>query len=507
MSKDRIIELLQDLVEQLRKELAEQKEQNSQLLAKVDELLARIASLEEALLKKSEEAEKEKKAKKGLSKLLRNESEQQKVATVEPKPHPKTNNGARRKDDYELEVEEIVVNPTDPDFDISKARLYQTHDVIRYVMVPMKFKKIVYHCNIYSQDGSIMEGKAPLAPLQNSLFDGSFIAGIAQLRYIYSMPVERIIHLFNENGFDLQKPTAHGLLRKTAMLFENLHKAMRDAVLSDTYIGMDETYKNVLVAEKNSKGKGIRKGYVWNATAHHLRLTYFFYQDGSRSQDIAHDFLKDYKGAFQSDALRAYRNLEQTHKRLSCFQHCKRKFIDCGDDPDAKAVIGYINEFYQKDHMHRIGIDGWTVEDHLKWRQEYAPAILSKLRNKLGKIAKSKTLLPKSDLAEAVGYMLTEWDALVNIFSAGDYELDNNLIERQNRYISLSRRNSLFFGSHTGAERGVIFYSLACSCRLHNINFFEYISDIINQAAALPPNTKPETYRKLLPDMWKKSAL
>lgn len=361
MSKDRIIELLQDLVEQLRKELAEQKkenaeqkEQNSQLLARVDELLARIASLEEALLKKSEEAEKEKKAKKGLSKLLRNESEQQKVATVEPKPHPKTNNGARRKDDYELEVEEIVVNPTDPDFDISKARLYQTHDVIRYVMIPMKFKKIVYHCNIYSQDGSIMEGKAPLAPLQNSLFDGSFIAGIAQLRYIYSMPVERIIHLFNENGFDLQKPTAHGLLRKTAMLFENLHKAMRDAVLSDSYIGMDETYKNVLVA---------------------------------------------------------------------------------------------------------------------------------------------------------VGYMQTEWDALVNIFSAGDYELDNNLIERQNRYISLSRRNSLFFGSHTGAERGVIFYSLACSCRLHNINFFEYISDIINQAAALPPNTKPETYRKLLPDMWKKSAL
>lgn len=509
MSKDKIIEILTDTVERLLKELAGQKQQNEELLAQVKELLARIDSLESALASKAEEVEKEKRVKKGLSKLLKNESEQQQAPadSEKPKPsRPKTNNGAKHKTDYDLEVEEVEVNPSDPEFDPEKARLYQTHDVVRYVLIPMKFKKIIYHCKIYSQNGVLMEGKAPLAPLQNSLFDGSFIAGIAQLRYIYSMPVERIIHLFNENGFDLQKPTAHGLLKKTSTIFENLYKALRLAVLSDPYIGIDETYKNVLVPEKNSKGKGIRKGYVWTAVAHHLRLAYFFYQDGSRSQDIAYGFLDDYPGVFQSDALRAYRNLEQTHKRLSCFQHSKRKFIDCGEDRDAKIIIGYINEFYQKEHQHRIGEDGWTVEDNFRWRQQYAPAILSKLRNKLDQIAHSKTLLPKSDLAEAVGYMQTEWSALINIFSAGDYEMDNNLVERLNRYISLSRRNSLFFGSHSGAERGVIYYSLACSCRLNGINFFEYITDILNRTASLPPSTKLEYYRNLLPDKWQKAS-
>ena len=83
--------------------------------------------------------------------------------------------------------------------------------------------------------------------------------------------------------------------------------------------------------------------------------------------------------------------------------------------------------------------------------------------------------------------MLNEWDAIENIFTRGDYNLDNNLVERLNRYISLSRRNSLFFGSHKGAERAAMFYSLACSCRLLGINFFEYISDVINKAAAIPP--------------------
>lgn len=78
---------------------------------------------------------------------------------------------------------------------------------------------------LQERDNSL--SKAPLAPLQNSNYDGSFIAGIAQLRYLYSMPVERIVAYFNENGFDLDKQTAHGLLKKTADLFDNLYKAVK----------------------------------------------------------------------------------------------------------------------------------------------------------------------------------------------------------------------------------------------------------------------------------------
>ena len=101
-------------------------------------------------------------------------------------------------------------------------------------------------------------------------------------------------------------------------------------------------------------------------------------------------------------------------------------------------------------------------------------------------------------MAEAINYTLSQWKAIEDIFTKGEYYLDNNLVERYNRYISLSRRNSLFFGSHKGAERGVILYSLACSCRMHGINTFEYIADVINKAAKLPPNTDRKIYRDLI---------
>ena len=48
-----------------------------------------------------------------------------------------------------------------------------------------------------------------------------------------------------------------------------------------------------------------------------------------------------------------------------------------------------------------------------------------------------------------------------------------------------------------------MFYSLACSSRLLGINFFDYISDVINRTALMQPNTDISEYRALLPDQWK----
>lgn len=67
------------------------------------------------------------------------------------------------------------------------------------------------------------------------------------------------------------------------------------------------------------------------------------------------------------------------------------------------------------------------------------------------------------------------------------------------------RYNSQFFENHVGANRVVTYYSLACSCRQRGINFFEYISDIMNRVATLPPTVSVEAYRELLPNKWYKS--
>ena len=69
----------------------------------------------------------------------------------------------------------------------------------------------------------------------------------AELRYLQSMPVERIVKYFEDHGFSLDKNTAHGFLRKTAELLKPLYEACGTAVKEDGYAICDETYHKVLV--------------------------------------------------------------------------------------------------------------------------------------------------------------------------------------------------------------------------------------------------------------------
>ena len=353
----------------------------------------------------------------------------------------------------------------------------------------------------------VYSGKAvEKAPLLNSNYDSSFIAGMLQLRYVYAMPVERILGYFSENGFDLYKPTAHGLIRKTAVMMDRLDVVLKKVILENDYICIDETYYTILTEEKNVHGKGVRKGYIWAALARNTQLVHFFYENGSRKQEVFTDYVQtDYVGAIQSDGLSNYKVIETDMYpdaiRIGCFQHCKRKFLELMPDSQAEEIITMTNRLYRKEH--EIQPD-WTPEQILAHRQDYAPPILQELKERLSEIQKDPKTLPKSPMAKAVNYMLGQFDALSNYILRHDYDPDNNAIERVNRYISTSRRNSLFCGSHAGAKRMALFYSLACSCRLHNINSFQYFTDILNRFAKISPKAPDQVFIDLLPHRWVK---
>jgi hypothetical protein len=422
-------------------------------------------------------------------------------------PKDRGNNHARRKEIFDIETVIEDIYPADAAFDREKAKVIGYTDSILYKFIPGKFIKHIsrqYNCLM---DEKIYSGKAiEKAPLLNSNFDSSFIAGILQLRYVYSMPVERIVNFFTENGFELPKPTAHGLIHKAATMMERFETVLRKVILEDNYIGMDETWYTILTGEKNEQGKGVRKGYIRAALARHANLVQFFYENGSRKTEVFTDYVEThYQGAIQSDGLSNYKVIEsETYPdaiRLACFQHCKRKFLEIMPDSEAEEIIDMTNLLYHKEHQRD---PDWTPEQILAYRQQYAPTILKKIKKRLTEIKNNPHTLPASPLAKAVNYMLGQFDALSNYILRHDYDLDNNAIERVNRYISISRRNSLFCGSHAGAKRMALIYSLACSCRLNNINTFQYFSDILNRLANISPNAPDKVFIDLLPHRWPK---
>ena len=529
MKKDEIIIFLEAQITKLIDLLSDAKVQIAQLTDQVTKQAARIDSMEGVMNKKDEDISKQKNINKGLSKLLENKSEKmqpvlsaeeldtlEKARAIQRKK--RKNNGAKRNMHPEMEVQEHNVYPEDPEFNIEDARVigkknedgeYSYRVSIRYECVPMRFIKHVYKIHTYTQNGKVYEGKAPKAAFLNSNYDASFLAGLMQLRYIYAMPVERIVNYFQENGFNLSKATANGFIKRASEILENIYKGILQAVLIDDYVSVDETYYKILVpGVLNAKGKGVRKGYFWVLIGMKSGLVYVLYEDGSRSEKIILNALNDYEGTIQSDAFIAYKKLESNAypniKRIACLQHIKRKFIDCGEDPDAKIMVGLINSLYHEEHKHRVGVNGWTVDDNLEWRKQYTPYIFAEMRDQIQRIQAKQNSLPKEDLTIAINHIDSEWSAIIDIFSRGDTNLENNLVERYNRYFSISRRNSLFFGSHKGAERGAVLYTVALSCKMNKVNFFDYFTDVIKKITDWQPNTPLEKYRELLPDKWVK---
>jgi len=104
----------------------------------------------------------------------------------EPKKEKKrTNNGAKKKTHPECEIETVKVEPDSPKFKPELARYMCTCDVVRYSMVPMHFIKTIYKVKKYVQNGTIFKGSVPANPLLNSQYTSSFIAGLAELRYLH----------------------------------------------------------------------------------------------------------------------------------------------------------------------------------------------------------------------------------------------------------------------------------------------------------------------------------
>ena len=489
---------------------------NERLVATVEELRTQIASLEEAIKGKGVELNKEKVARQAMRRLQESSSERQSKPAPSPSDDPSeknpekkhTNNGAKRKTHPECEVETVVVEPDSPDFRPEAATFIGECDVVRYVMEPMRFRKIIYKVRKYVQDEKIYKGSAPATPLLNSQYTSSFIAGLAELRYLHCMPLENAVEYFRAHGFDLDKGTAQKLVSKVKVQLENLYKALGKAIVEDDYICGDETYQKVRLQVATPSGRKIKRGYIWVFVGMTTGLVYFFYDDGSRSAEVFEQHVKGFSGAFQCDYYSGYRNIGIGEmagiRRLPCIQHIKRKFLDIKDNPLAQEMAKLFGLLYHFEHKHRIGKDGWTAEDHLQWRQRYSRIMLEKIHMRLMAVKNRVDVPPDDPLLAAAEHALKQWHEIPRIFESPTYRLDNNEVERINRYISLTRRR-LTIGSHTGAEAAALYHSLAITCHRCGVNVFDYFCDIIDRCAAWPPNTPIEKYRDLLPDRWSPS--
>ena len=139
-------------------------------------------------------------------------------------------------------------------------------------------------------------------------------------------------------------------------------------------------------------------------------------------------------------------------------------------------------------------------EKRLEIRQKHEKPIVDQIFKALKVKVTDSTLLPKSKLATAIGYMLNYERNFRLYLSDPNIRMENNTAERALRKVVIGRKNWLFFGSRRGGEAAAVMYSLVQTCRVMQINPLEYLTDIFKRLMAHPSNKLHE----LLPDQWAK---
>jgi hypothetical protein len=79
--------------------------------------------------------------------------------------------------------------------------------------------------------------------------------------------------------------------------------------------------------------------------------------------------------------------------------------------------------------------------------------------------------------------------------------MDTNLIENAIRPIALSWNNFLFAGLHNAAQNTVVIYSLLATCKLHEVNAYDWLKHVLTAMPTFPTSRIQE----LLPQNWKVS--
>jgi hypothetical protein len=129
-------------------------------------------------------------------------------------------------------------------------------------------------------------------------------------------------------------------------------------------------------------------------------------------------------------------------------------------------------------------------------RQDLAVPILGQFHGWL--TAQRPDVLPKSPMAEAIGYALNNWAALARYTEAGFLAIDNNASEREMKRIAIGRKNWLTIGSPRGGQTAAALMSFTSTCQRLAVEPWAYLQDVLTRL----PTTPAVQLGDLLPDQW-----
>lgn len=426
------------------------------------------------------------------SDIVKKEIEQ--ISYTRSKPQKKQTPHSRNTLPSHLLRKEIVIEPEENVKGLKRIGEEVTEE-LEYKPGSLYVNRYIRPKYAKGNDDGILIGTLPDRPIEKGIPGPGLLSHVLISKYVDHLPLYRQRQQLKREGVEIAQSTITGWVQYSSELLEPLYQAQVEAVLGSSYIMADETPIRVL--DKKKKGKS-HTGYYWVYYDPLGRQVFFDYRD-NRSRAGPHDVMRNFKGRLQSDGYTGYDDLANRKNIIAfgCFAHARRKFENSlgSDRRRSEWMLQQVQQLYKVERYARE--EQLSYQQRFELRQEKSVPVLKDIKEWLQQ--EMVKVLPKSQIGQAIGYMHSFWSRLERYAEDGQVEIDNNLVENAIRPVALGRKNYLFAGSHNGATRAAIIYSLVSTAKLHDVEPFAYLKDILSRIAWYPH----KQIHELLPVNWK----
>jgi len=408
-----------------------------------------------------------------------------------PKAHP-----GRMKLPLNLRRETVILNP---DCDVTGLKKIgeEITEVLDYVPGEFYVKQYIrpkFVTPLSETNDTIITASLPGRMMEKCMAGEGLLAQIQVDKYMDHMPLHRQLQRFARVGLIIAQSTIIGWTKNTLLLLVALYELHKQKVLNSGYINVDET--GIRVLDDDKKGQ-THKGFYWVYHSQELKASLFDYQPG-RGREGPNNILEKYQGFLQTDGYTGYDEIavKEGITHLLCMAHARRYFVEAWDNNVllAEHALKMFQQLYAIEA--RIQTEGLKGDEILQLRQKEAVPVLKAMKQWMTE--EYIKVLPKSSLGKAIAYSLSRWDKLCIYTTDARLNIDNNPVENAIRPVALGRKNYLFAGSHEAAQRAAMMYSFFNTCRLHKINPYEWLKDVLERMHLYNSSNLHE----LLPQNW-----
>ena len=345
-----------------------------------------------------------------------------------------------------------------------------------------------------------MNSKRPQAIVESNPLMPSFCRFYFESKFAYNLSEENLLMMLESMKCHFPQSTLNKYIHQImAYLRVRLESLMLEVIRSCGFVQNDET--RILVRSRKSKEDNFKYNteYIHAALSLEKKLVVMLYKEGSRSHEIPEE--KIFRGSliecFTADRAPLYVTLEKDLEeyylqRQACWQHARHYLVDAFvSDHRVLVLIQFINALFLIEREAKAR--NYTAEKRYRFRLKYSASIVGKIMSLLKKMRAEKDKYGAL-VMRAVNYILDDEEAFKKFLHDGRIEMHNNAVESAFRHIAMGRRNWLNSGSHNAAQNIAFMYSLYESCKMNDIDFGEYVEDILTRMM-----NGDDDYRSMVP--------